>query len=912
MRKLRKSVMTKKKKSNILIVDDQSDNLRLLIEMLHGMNFTVRPSKNGYMAIKSAISDPPDLILMDILMPDIDGYETCRRMKADIRTQDIPIIFLSALNESFDKIKAFKAGGVDYVSKPFNKEELLARVNTHLSLRNMQRRLEEKNALLEQEVVEHEYTGEALRLSKESLAEAQQIAHVGNWEWNVKTHELSWSDEIYRIFGLHPDRVRLTYKAFFEAVHPDDRESVKQSVRELLHKNKPCSFEHRIVRPDGEIRIVQERNKVIFDRYRNPVRMIGTLQDITERKKIDEELLLAKEAAEAANKAKSVFLANMSHEIRTPMNAIIGLNNLVMQTKMSQRQLDYQQKIHSSANSLLRLIDDILDFSKIEDGKLDVENRVFFLAEVFESLDSVVNAKSSEKRLAFSIKIAESIPPCLVGDSLRLEQVLTNLVSNAVKFTRQGEISVTVDLENETDRKVTLRFTVCDTGVGMSRKEIDKLFLPFHQADATITRKYGGTGLGLAISRRLIEMMEGKIEVSSEPGAGSRFTFTACFGKSNEKISSHINAVSIDQASKLLTGIHLLLVEDNEINMQVARELLGKIGVTITAASNGQKAVEIVKEKKIDGVLMDLQMPVMDGYAATLAIRSYPELANLPIIAMTANAMADDRKRCLAVGMNDHIAKPIKPAKLYETLIRNIMPDAVYKPPRTISTVPSSTTFETGDNFPDLDGVDVRAGLSNVNGDRNLYAKVLENMYSRLQGIVDQIRAEIDHGDIDAAHRMAHTFKGLSDTMGAADLNKSFLHLESAIQQREMDLIPLLTDSLSIKIKQVTDALAILFSEKNHLQSKEKTCRKSEAAELNCLELDHLEKDRLKKAFEKFLKLTKEGDSDALDVLAKIKNLLGQSGDNDDIRKLESQIDDYEFDDAIETSNRILGKLDLN
>ncbi len=627
-------------------------------------------------------------------------------------------------------------------------------------------------------------------------------------------------------------------------------------------------------------------------------------KEVLEHKRTEEKLKKAKEAAEAANRAKSGFLANMSHEIRTPMNAIIGLSHLALQTRLTPRQQDYQKKIHASANSLLRLINDILDFSKIEAGRLDMENHDFSLAEVLEGLASLINVKAAEKGLTFTVEAAESIPPRLVGDALRLGQVLTNLSSNAVKFTHEGGVSIAVEAAEESNREATLRFKVKDTGIGMGREEMDQLFRPFQQADASITRKYGGTGLGLAISKRLIEMMGGDIRIDSEPGVGTRFTFTARFGKSDREAPLRIETASKDRVRELLAGRRILLVEDNEINLQVASELLEQVGVRVSAAVNGEQAVELAVNERFNCILMDLHMPVMDGLTATREIRKGAAPPDLPIVAMTASAMTGDREECLAVGMNDHIAKPIQPANLYGTLIRWIRPDVSPGMKLSDGVLAPADADSPGpaDDFPPLDGVDVKAGLMNMDGNRKLYQKVLESVYSRYRDIAGQIRAALDREDHDEAQRLAHTFKGLAGTIGARELLERSSELESAFDNKKIDLIPSGMASFSEEAKRVMAAMAALFREEEHARSEDaRGAGEPEGPEL----------ERLKALLGDLSDMIDEGDSDALGLVEKIRDMPGLSGIAD-LRELESHIVDYEFEDAGETLNRISRSLGMD
>ncbi len=395
---------------------------------------------------------------------------------------------------------------------------------------------------------------------------------------------------------------------------------------------------------------------------------VGWFYDVT-------PIIRAQQQAEEANQSKSDFLANMSHEIRTPMNAIIGLSHLCLQTALNDRQRGYVSKMHYSARALLGIINDILDFSKIEAGRLELENTDFNLQTTLANIDSIIGHLAREKNLDFEFAVDSNVPKFLFGDATRLRQVLLNLAGNAVKFTKTGSVKIMVSLRRKKKDKVEVQFVVRDTGIGLSAEQIDHLFKPFTQADSSTSRKFGGTGLGLAICKRLVQMMDGDIWIESKPDEGSDFKFTAKFGIGNEASNSEDDSETFPIARQHLLNKHILLVEDNPFNQQVAKELLENISVNVTVANNGQEALLELGKKTFDIVLMDVQMPVMDGYEATRQIRATPELSSQCVIAMTANAMAEDRHRCLSAGMDDFITKPIMPEHLYQTLAKWVTND---------------------------------------------------------------------------------------------------------------------------------------------------------------------------------------------------------------------------------------------
>ena len=821
----------------------------------------------------------------------------------------------------------------------------------HLRQVKLSEKLAALNSDLENRVIERTQAllgaNEELKEKERLLRESQHVARIGGFSLNLLTGIWKASQGAYAVLGVD-ETFPHTMEAWTKLLHPEDRAELREFFQIAVEQKTRFDHDYRIVRPnDGEVRWIHQLGEFEFeldglDEDTHPIGMVGTMQDVTERKLAEieleqhrhqlealvvsrtAELASAKDAAVAANQAKSAFLANMSHEIRTPMNAVIGMTQLALDTPLNERQRDYLTKALNSSRSLLGILNDILDYSKIEAGHIEIEQVDFSVEAVLRATSDLFSIRAEEKGLELFVDIGADVPDRLVGDPLRLGQIISNLVGNAIKFTEHGDICIRVEKIGQNDADVTLRIAVRDTGIGISEEQATRLFQPFVQADASITRKFGGTGLGLTISKRLVELMGGQINLTSDPGRGSTFAFTAhlgltagslvyspstglqhlqpmrtlivddqetslvilrallerwhfpvstarsgeealrivehaegcgepfdlllldwhmpgmsgletaraienrvasdagqtparpptvimvtAYGKTdllNEASDLRINAILgkpvtpsglFDTLVQLQNGkelpraaigdvfdatratlsriraAHVLLVEDNELNQQVAREFLTKGELVVTVANNGQEALNLVQHHRFDAVLMDLHMPVMDGFEATRRIRALPGLAGLPIIAMTAAAMAKDREASAAAGMNDHVAKPVDPQDLAETLTRWIRPteEGRYG---SAPLPPVRAEFASDEDVEAIEralpGLSVRESLVRIGGNVRLYRILLHSFATRHQETAPRLQAPATGNDLDQLYLEAHNLKGEAGNIGCHTL----------------------------------------------------------------------------------------------------------------------------------------------
>ncbi|MDO8453220.1 MAG: response regulator [Sulfurimonas sp.] len=896
--------------------------------------------------------------------------------------------------------------------------------------------LERNNSLLAEQASQMSQQAEELAQQQESLLEQQEI--LSQTEERTRLILGSVNEGI---LGLDAEgKTTFVNEATIEMLGYSESELFDADMHTLMHH----SYEDGSVYPkenspiyltsvdgvgrkiDNEVLWRKDGSSFPVEYETTPVlkneRLVGTVivfRDITKRREIEDEINRAKKTAEDATKAKSDFLANMSHEIRTPMNAIIGMSHLALQTDLNAKQRNYIEKVDNASRSLLGIINDILDFSKIEAGKMQFENVDFYIDDVMEHLADLSVIKAQDKGLELLFDVGMDVPTGLVGDALRLGQVIINLVNNAIKFTEKGEITVCIHKIAEEGEGVRLLFEIKDTGIGLTHEQQNKLFSAFSQADASTTRKYGGTGLGLTVSKKLVEIMQGEIGVESELGKGSNFHFTAKFGVQKEQrnfsmspedvknlrilvvddnasareilqtmltslkldvtavssgheaigeleqaqleykpyelvlmdwmmpgmdgletikriqadiklaktptfimvtaysreellqnsvgiaiegilvkpvtpstlLDSILNALGKEvaqstrrhekesnyrEAEKILKGVYLLLVEDNLVNQELAIELLENAGIKVDVANNGAEALEKVQIAEYDGVLMDCQMPVMDGFESTRLIRKIPRLSNLPILAMTANAMAGDKEKCIECGMNDHIAKPIDVAHLFLTMAEWIKPKRV-------------STHET----LQIEGMDIKSALGRVAGNEKLLRKLLFRFLQTQSDVMVRIHSAMEGHDMQTAIREAHTIKGLAGNIGADLLFQHAEELERVLKEGESDTVKSCLELTQNELSNIIQKISVAIKEPIQTLTPP----------------TDIDMEALVDALKKLDKLLEELDAEAATAEEELFDSLVALGHGIAIKKIKKAIDKFEFEDARELLAQILAKL---
>ena len=520
---------------------------------------------------------------------------------------------------------------------------------------------------------------ETLRESDLRFRIVARATNEAVWDWNMAKQSVWWNHGVQTLFGYSEEQISPARDWWIQNIHPDDRERVLTSVQVRVESSEDFwSAEYRFRRADGSHAAIFDRGYILRDRNGRAERMIGAMQDITEHKR-ELETAQSRDAALQSARLKSQFLANMSHEIRTPMNSVIGMTGLLLNTELTEEQREFAEAVRLSGEALLTIINDILDFSKIEAGKLTFEMVNFNVRETIGEVIQLLGEQAQAKKLTLATSVAPDLPAVIIGDPGRLRQVLTNLTGNAIKFTREGEVTIRAAKVSETVTHSVIRFEVADTGIGIPEKGRAGLFEPFFQVDASTSRRYGGTGLGLAICKQLVQLMDGQLGVESQNGKGSMFWFTARFEKATAPAANGHSDPATDHVAHpvglpaVTEKIHkrgrILVAEDNALNQKVIIHQLQQMGHSVDAVASGVEVVEALQQIPYDLILMDCQMPEMDGYAATAEIRRREgDAKHTPIIAMTAHVMKEDQDKCLAAGMDDFLSKPVRVARLEKIL----------------------------------------------------------------------------------------------------------------------------------------------------------------------------------------------------------------------------------------------------
>lgn len=690
------------------------------------------------------------------------------------------------------------------------------------------------------------------------------------------------SKSIATLFELSAEDVKEDGSKIFQRVHSDDIEMLFASIKHSNEVVEYWSLDYRVVLPKLGLRW-QRGSANPIKQEDGSITWFGYLYDATDEKHTEEKLLETTQKAELANKSKSQFLANMSHEIRTPMNAIIGLSELMQDTSLDAKQQDFIAKINGSSKMLLSIINDILDYSKIESGRLELEVEAFELENIFKRLSVIFSDSFAKKGLELYFLCKHDVPKIIVSDELRISQVLTNFLSNAYKFTQKGKITLSIELKQKiSPAKALLKFSVEDEGIGMSQEQLQKLFRPFAQADASTTRKYGGTGLGLVISKKIVEAMGARVEVDSKENSGSNFYFeievevkewqedSNCADRSFKVLTFDEILKHNEKTMPLpdLSGLNILLVEDNEINLEVATMMLQRVGIEVFVAKNGKEALQNYKEHqdRYDLILMDLQMPIMGGAEATKLIRKFDK--KIPIVALTAASTIEDRQKAFDATMNEHLSKPINSEKLY-SIIENL---CKYK-------ISNSDVLILDRDF-----------LQNSLGSEKLSQRLLIKFSEQLDSEFKDIVLMLKRND-EKAKSAVHALKGVSANLGANALNKICKKIESSFDY-------------GLKSSDINTLEIVLNKTK---------------AELNRLEFknEEIESSNIKNTSECNEELVKLrellSESSIIDdaFFSNIYNYLKDKTAQKSLQELKDSVQDLEYDRAIKIVDSILEELIL-
>ena len=762
------------------IEDDEFDRLSFRRSLrAANINAEVCTAEDDKTALALLKKQEFDCIFLDYLLPGTDGLSLLKQIR---QTDNFtPIVVVTSQGDQNLAVEMMKAGAMDYITK-----KLLTPDGLSQTIRNIIRLHDSEKQWKEAE--------EALLLSQTRLMEAQRIAHIGNWELMCSPFDIYWSDEVYSIFSVDKESFVASYRKALEAIHPEDRRKIHASIREAQPSGR-FNFDFRIIKPNGEYLFAYSQGHVVYESDGKIKKIIGTVQDVTKWKTVESELRKNKILAEESMKVKEQFLANMSHEIRTPMNGIIGLSSLMLNSELNQEQREYVSAIKASGDNLLVIINDILDFSKLESGKMTFEKASFNLKETIKFILDILRPKAIQKGILLESIVDSSLPEFIVGDSVRLNQILMNLIGNAIKFTEQGSVALKVNIIKEGTDDLELEFQVRDTGIGIPDDKKDSIFESFTQASNNTTRKFGGTGLGLTITKKLVELQDGKIWVDSKLNEGSVFCFSLKFLKKASKKEGGDLHLDSAESIEFLKGLSVLLVEDNPINQLVAKKVLDNVGCKVVSAENGRIAIEKLHAGNYDIILMDIQMPEMDGYQATEYIRhrmDYPK-RDIPILALTASALNGESKRCFEAGMNDYISKPYNSQSLYAKM-------AALVRKKQIENDNMKIVNESGEEVLRLCNLDYLFKLSD--GSPEFVMEMVQMFVTQVPPAIQEMKLAFPEKDWNKIKYIANRLKPSPGFIGAQELSGTF----QSIEKNSSEIInEQIVEEMIIKAEKMTD-----------------------------------------------------------------------------------------------------------
>jgi signal transduction histidine kinase/HPt (histidine-containing phosphotransfer) domain-containing protein len=763
----------------ILLIEDNPGDVRLIQEYLKDSGLPEYQLHHGETLAagrKILYQQSIQIVLLDLHVPDSMGFSTFEKLYEEF--PDYPFVVLTGLSDATLGIRAVKKGAQDFL----NKNDLNGQILGHTIRYAIQRQ-------------------QLLR----RLEQAQRMAKIGNWELNLHTNELICSRMVYDIFEKGPGFEFRTLEDYLQSVHPDDQAQVALRFRDSFLKKTMIQATHRLLTADQKTKYVNLRGELTNDPGTGkPILLMGTIQDITESKQV-EELKKEKELATKAAKLRQDFLARTSHEIRTPLNPILLLTGMLLKTDLDHAQRDQLNTIKNAGETLLAVVNDILDLAKIEAGKIDFNRHNFSLRQVFDSIKEMMDINAREKGLELVVSVNPDVPDNIIGDTVRLTQILLNLIGNAIKFTHKGYVRVSVKLKQLVNQTVTLEFSVKDTGIGIPQDKLKEIFESFKQLDIDANRRYGGTGLGLTIVQQLVKLQGGDISVESHVDVGSTFTFQLQFEVSRTSTRHPDEDMALDKSR--VKGLEILLVEDNPLNQLVTKKLLTDWGIVLDIANNGREAIERLEKREYNMVFMDLQMPEMDGVEATEYIRNKMDepTRDVPIVALTANAFTGTDDRCLQVGMNDYVSKPIQMKNLYAKIVQHARPQSFsnntppqeVKPkatPQHINGQAAASASETLVAPPPPQPVKVinLDYLKEISGgDAMIISKTIEKFLETTPEILDQMDRHLLHEEHTELGRAAHKLKSSVAFMGIDAIKETILEIESITKNKtELSKLP--------------------------------------------------------------------------------------------------------------------------